>query len=899
MHAANTASPARLIDLLIPERTPDPAAADDRAAAARMLWEPFIEVAQACPERPAVIGAHYSISYDRLLTSALGLAQTLMRVGVGQGAPVAVFMRKSWEQVAAILGVQLAGAAYLPVPTDWPGLRIADLIQGTGSRVAVVDGEDAVRSLPEGVTIVQFDAAGPPAALEDVTHGRDPGDLAYIIPTSGTTGKPKAVMVEHGAAWNTIQAINGAFGMCEHDRVLGLSALHFDLSVYDAFGALAAGGAVVLPDAARTRDPEHWIDLCRSAEVTIWNSVPALARMLVEGGMPRDEALAQCPSLRVMMLSGDWIPLNLAQRVRQQRPDIELVSLGGATEAAIWSISHPIGEVDPSWKSIPYGRALPGQSIAVLDESLESLPPWAEGEIYIGGAGLARGYWRDEGLTRERFVRHPRTGERLYRTGDAGRAWPDGTVELLGRVDSQVKISGHRVELAEVEAHVESLPGIRSAVVSYRPVGSSGRKELVAYVVLADAPKRSLEPIADPIERLRFKLQQPGLRRFAEAVRPVTLDLAARDTLAAAFRARRTHRAFSTSQVPRESLNTLLSHLVQLELDGFALPKYLYPSAGSLYPVQIYLHARPGRVEGVEGGSYYHDPGSHRLYPLTAGSDLPVSSFGGVNLRVAEQAAFSIFLVGELAAIAPMYPEQARDFCLLEAGYIGQVLMTAAAGAGVGLCPIGGVEGREWRTLLQLEDSQVFLHAFLGGVPADGDRTDRIEGDLGGTLSADELQRALEGAAPPSRRGAEATALGELRELLASRLPSHMIPSVCVVLDALPLTENGKVDRNNLPEPGGADTYETPDSQLTPTEAKLMAMWRALLGDRVTTIDQGFFEAGGESLLLLELQQGLRDEFAVDVPLAHLFQYPSIRSLAGWLDQETGQDDDFAGSAND
>ncbi|MBO0831193.1 MAG: AMP-binding protein, partial [Actinobacteria bacterium] len=191
-----------------------------------------------------------------------------------------------------------------------------------------------------------------------------------------------------------------------------------------------------------------------------------------------------CP-LRLVMMSGDWIPVTLPDRIRNFLPDAAIWSLGGATEAAIWSICYPVAKVDPSWTSIPYGYPMRNQRFHVLDEMLRPRPTWVPGQLYIAGAGLARGYLNDEAKTQAVFIQHPETGERLYRTGDLGRYLPDGTIEFLGREDSQVKVAGYRIELGDVEAALSQCPGVRAAVAAVDSTATG--KRLVGYVV-TDAP---------------------------------------------------------------------------------------------------------------------------------------------------------------------------------------------------------------------------------------------------------------------------------------------------------------------------------------------------------------------------------------------------------------------------
>jgi non-ribosomal peptide synthetase component F len=212
--------------------------------------------------------------------------------------------------------------------------------------------------------------------------------------------------------------------------------------------------------------------------------------MLVEYGNGRHLRLPD--SLRLVLLSGDWIPVTLPGRIRAlSTPDITLIGMGGATEAAIWSNFHHIGTVDPTWLSIPYGTPLANQHFAVLDPALRSRPDWVPGELHIGGTGVALGYWRDPDKTDNAFITHPATGQRLYRTGDLGRYHPDGTLEFLGREDFQVKINGYRVELGEIEATLNTHHDVTGAVVI--AIGAArDSKSLVAYVTPAHAPTDTL-----------------------------------------------------------------------------------------------------------------------------------------------------------------------------------------------------------------------------------------------------------------------------------------------------------------------------------------------------------------------------------------------------------------------
>jgi len=446
-----------------------------------LLHEPFAARAAARPDAPAVIASDRTLTYGELDGRSNQLDRWLRDQGVGQGLLVAVVMEKGWEQVAATLGVLKAGAAYVPVDAGVPAERLRTLLQVSGASVVLTQARVEERvSWPEG--IVRLSVDGPEAEGLDsaplAAAAVAPGDLAYVIFTSGSTGIPKGVMIEHGAALNTIVDINERFGVTENDRVLGLSALNFDLSVYDIFGVLAAGAALVLPEPAAQREPARWAELVVEHRVTVWNSVPTLMEMFTEHAL--GAGLDGLP-LRVVMMSGDWIPVTLPDRIRALVPDAEVWSLGGATEASIWSILYRIDEVDPAWTSIPYGTPMRNQRFNVFDDAMRPCPVWVPGQLYIAGVGLARGYLGDEAKTAASFVRHPVTGERLYRTGDLGCYLPDGTIEFLGREDLQVKINGFRIELGEVDVALQRQPGVRVAVAA--SVGERHTKRLVAYIV--------------------------------------------------------------------------------------------------------------------------------------------------------------------------------------------------------------------------------------------------------------------------------------------------------------------------------------------------------------------------------------------------------------------------------
>jgi amino acid adenylation domain-containing protein len=310
-----------------------------------------------------------------------------------------------------------------------------------------------------------------------------PDASAYVIFTSGSTGEPKGVEVSHRAALNTVEDINQRYGVGADDRVLAVSGLDFDLSVYDVFGLLSVGGALVLVGEEDRRDAQAWARLCAEHQVTVWNSVPTLLDMLLVA------APEVAPSLRLALVSGDWVGLDLPARLAVRSGGrCRLVALGGATEAAIWSNAMDVDHVPAHWTSIPYGFPLRNQRYRVVDARGRDCPDWVAGELWIGGAGVAVGYRGDPQASAAKFVEH--AGGRWYRTGDLGRYWPDGTLEFLGRADHQVKIRGHRIELGEIEAALLAHPGVSRAVAV--AVGDRRQRRLAAFVTPGDVQPDAL-----------------------------------------------------------------------------------------------------------------------------------------------------------------------------------------------------------------------------------------------------------------------------------------------------------------------------------------------------------------------------------------------------------------------
>ncbi|WP_223206495.1 non-ribosomal peptide synthetase [Streptomyces xanthii] len=454
----------------------------------RLMHRPFEERAAAQPEAEALRWRGGSMTYRELNRRANRIAARLAGQGVGPETVVAVSVPRGPMMVAAVLGILKAGGVYLPMEPYLPAERAAVILEEAHAEAVVVTADREGWPVPENCPSVCADSAvaGPhPAdADENPEPAAQPHNTAYIIFTSGSTGRPKGVAVAHRPVLNLLNWCERTFGFGPGDMGLCVTSLGFDLSVFDVFGLLGAGGALYIADAEQQRDPGLLLDVLVEEPVTFWNSAPTtLAQVgaLLDAVRPG----AGTNDLRLVFLSGDYTPLSLPDEVRAVFPRADIISLGGATEATVWSNWFRVGAIDPAWRSIPYGRPIDNCRYHVLDARMRPCPVGVEGDLYIGGECLALGYVNQPELTADRFVPdpfHDDPQERLYRTGDRALYYPDGNLSFQGRSDGQVKIRGFRVETGEIEHRLRAHDGVKEAVVLPREDGS-GDRTLVAYVV--------------------------------------------------------------------------------------------------------------------------------------------------------------------------------------------------------------------------------------------------------------------------------------------------------------------------------------------------------------------------------------------------------------------------------
>ncbi|WP_406161769.1 amino acid adenylation domain-containing protein [Streptomyces canus] len=460
------------LDMLSPAQTQDllrVASGTEMSLPPVLLHDLFARQARLTPDALAVIAEDASLTYRELDERANALAQRLREEGVTVEAPVGICLPRCTSLTIAVLAVLKAGGAYVPLDTSYPEDRIRFILDDSGARIAITDAahEHLVVAHAAPLRVGTEQQPTPPPSSTTLRN------LAYTIYTSGSTGRPKGVEVEHRGIVAYLVGLQERIPLTADDRVLQLTPFGFDISVYELFWPWLTGGATVLAPTNARQDVNLLAATCIAHRVTAAHCVPSYAPILAGALRSQDGE----PSLRVLLCSAEALTDTVIQAVYAQLPEIELYNVYGATEASVDSTiwRHTLGHRGP----VEVGMPIANTSMYVLDQGMNLLPPGSVGEAYLGGANVARGYLSRPGLTAERFVPDPfgAPGARLYRTGDLARRHGDGTTVFLGRLDNQVKVRGHRVELGEIEAVLQTHPAVKGAAVTF----TDGR--LIAYTV--------------------------------------------------------------------------------------------------------------------------------------------------------------------------------------------------------------------------------------------------------------------------------------------------------------------------------------------------------------------------------------------------------------------------------
>jgi amino acid adenylation domain-containing protein/FkbM family methyltransferase len=869
----------------------------------------FEAAVDRAPEATACLVAGQPVSYFDLEQRANRLANHLRRLGAGPEVRVATVLERSVAALEAMLGILKAGAAWVPLdPADPPERRSAALADcGAGFVItedrfldrlpaAATPGADGGDGSPPTIVALDRDAAALAAASADrPPTTAAPGNLAYLVYTSGSTGRPKAVAVEHRQISNYLDAAIEALGIEPGWRFAWISTIAADLGHTALFPALTTGGSLLVIPAELALDAPGLETTLLAHPVDAMKIVPSHLSALLSGARP--EAILP---RRLLVLGGEATSGALLATLREKAPRLRVANHYGPTETTVGAVAGDAAPDDEARPTVPLGRPLANTSARILDETFRPAPAGTPGELYLAGAGVARGYLGRPDLTAERFLPDPAgaPGARMYRTGDRARWLSDGRLEFLGRTDDQVKVRGFRVEPGEIAATVQRHPGVRAAAVVVRDDPGGGRS-LAAYVVA--------QPRNAPVVHGQPRRALPSGLAMAELNRNET-DYLHREVV---------------------ELAAYVRHGLTLR-DGDTI--FDVGANIGMFSVFASLACRAPRLVALEP-----NPRLHELLRANLAAYAPDASLFEVGAAEAErEAEFTFFpgfsLLSGLHADPATERDVVRSFVRnqADAGVEGAAEMAAAADtllaerfAGerlpVRLRPLSDVideTGTERIHFLKVNVEKSELAVLRGIRAGHWNRIDQavVEVDVAEHLAEilelfesngfdvlvdqDPLLdgtelcyvhavrrgsgRVLSPKAPPSVRvqGPDRPLLTaeELRETLARTLPGAMLPSTWTFLESLPVTANGKLDRRRLPAPKvEAERYEAPRGEV---QEVIAAVWAELLGRERVGAHDNFFDLGGHSLLLVRAHSALAARLPGSLTVVDLFRFPTVASLA-------------------
>jgi amino acid adenylation domain-containing protein/FkbM family methyltransferase len=862
----------------------------------------------SAPGAPAIGFEDEIVDYATLGERAGRLARALRTHGAGPERCVAVLLERSPDAIVAMLAVFEAGAVWVPLDPAQPPDRLRFQVEDCGASILISRTDIAVSlEVGEGLTAVLLDRDGESiAGAPDLPPGPSarPENLAYIIYTSGSTGRPKGVGVEHRQLAAYVDTVIDRLGIVPGLRWALVSTLAADLGHTAIFPALATGGCLdILPQDIALDAPaaERWFS---TRSIDAMKIVPSHLQALSGGDHP-----ARVLPRRLLVLGGEGTPgSRLETFSRLAPPGCRIAIHYGPTEATVGAVAGFPTPADAGRALAPLGRPLERARVVVLDSRGRPVPAGVPGEVFLGGAGVARGYPGRPDLTAERFVPDPfaaEPGSRLYRTGDRARWLADGRLEFLGRADGQVKVRGWRIETGEVAAVLESAEGVRRAAVVVREDAASG-PGLAAYVV------------ADP--RVAQVVHGLARRTLPEGVAVAELNRNETDYLHREIFGLRAYARHGITIRPGDTIVDAGANIGLFSIFAALVAPGVRLFACEPNPVlQPILRANlaayaPGAVPIASGlsdrardASFTFFPGFSLLSGLhaDAGTEKAVVRSYLENLeRGGETGAGDLAREAEVL-LAERFEGRTMEVRLrtlsdvIAEHAIERIHLLKVNVEKAELELLRGIHDEDWSRIDQAVvevDVAESLEPILALFAAHGFET-LVEQDP--LLARTELRyvyaarrgsgRALAPGAPPPpapSAGPPLLTADALRAHARRMLPEPMVPSSWTFLDTLPLTPNGKLDRALLPEPRreGA-SFAPPRGEVQKTIA---AIWSEALGVPRVGIHENFFDLGGHSLLLARVHASLREALGADLTIVDLFRYPTIESLARRLAEALG-----------
>ena len=885
------------------------------------LHEKMFRIAEEFPDTYAVMYEKNNkiehMTFGELAEKSLKLAGNLREAGVKKGDFVAVRMPRGTGQVISVYAILAVGAVYVPINVRHPAGRVENICKKGNINFIVTDMNDMDYLGLKKISI----SDNCNVSADEIVYDSD--SLAYVIFTSGSTGEPKGVMIKHSSAMNTINDVNERFAIGKDDTAINLSEIDFDLSVYDMFGIINAGGKLFLLNENNRRDPEKWLRLVEENNITVWNSVPAIYEMLMTVAEGKNKRLP----LKKIMLSGDWIALNLPQLTDKYCDNAMFISLGGATEASIWSNYYIVNNVDKNWKSIPYGTALSGQELMVVDSNGSEAEAFQEGELHIGGKGVAEGYLQDKTLTESSF--YTKNGQRWYKTGDLAVRDNDGIYYILGRTDYQVKINGYRIELGEIENTINNIHGISQSVVMV----SKSKKIMTAYSLNRKHPdecKITSQKInnitsSDKQQRKDYTANVMCYIMGLENGKPRSLsdysscnqaylpwiDFLVSENYAFiendCIKAIKENTLTDAEKAEVSLLKDVFYGLQQpetiLESDIFAPEKLIIRSKETEYLLKEILSADIDSdteiaVLDSRKGSLAKE--IIRIYPNvritlfdrsqgmleSAKDELAENSSVAGFVRytdyvadTAEKGKFDIVISADT-----LHTWNEPEHALLIAENL--------------LRPSGRFYAVEYS---EIDPMGLITSALIeNGFVSDGqvDMPFRNENDWAEILKSSGFSKteivsiADSDAFFIKAEASDQKIIPDFRTILSGKLTAYMIPDSFTEFLWYPLTENGKTDRKKISEILSANTEKSEKIELEGTALEVWKIWKEYLGSELDSTEKNFFEAGGDSLLATRLLVKIQKQFGVEVSLAEMLDNSTISGMSELIDRKTEETGD-------
>ncbi len=917
------------------------------------------------PDATALECEHQRLSYRELDARANQLAHLLRAQGVGAETLVGLSVTRSLDLVIGMLAIHKAGGAYVPLDPDYPAERMAFMLQDAGIGLVLTQ-QELLERLPvfagqalcldtDATQIAQYPTLPP----EDISR---PDHLAYLIYTSGTTGTPKAVMVEHGSLANVLLASRDTFAFAASDRIPCLAPYSFDIFQFELWNPLIVGGCAVLLTG------DHVLDMARLTAdlpaLTAIHAVPSLMQQIINWIDDHDMDVRQFDRVTRVFTGGDAVPPALLTALQRVFRRAQVYVLYGPTEATIICSRYALTPGErPSRRLI--GRPLPNSLFRICDRAGTMVPIGVPGELLIGGRGVARGYAGRDQLTAEKFV--TADGSRWYRSGDLVRNLPDGTLEFLGRIDSQVKIRGNRVELGEIETIARHHPSVREAVVVAH-TDPQGEKRLVAYVVPETEQPELWPSIGEYFvydELIYYGLTNDTLRndRYTAAMERLVRDRVVvdigtgRDAIQARLCVAAGARHVYAIEILEESYRHARRQVKELGLDDRITVIHGNAMEISLpEPVDVCVSEIVEAIGGAEGAAPILNAARRLIKP--DGAFIPSRSLTKIAAVSLPDALVETPRFGKVAGtyLEKIFAQVGHplDVRLCIKNFPkGNLISDVQIFEDLDFSSVSGSAAEEYRHTvsfqierdgrmdgfllwlnLQLDASTeldildepcswfpVYFPIFYPGLPVSaGDRIDAVcEATLsenginpdyhvrGQVVRANGEQIPFDytsvhhqdqyratpyyahlfsgDALPVETEHRQAIGGKQVRAYLSERLPGYMVPSSVLLMDALPLTRNGKVDRAALPAPDQQHEQTETVAPRSALEETLARIWAHVLRRDQIGVYDNFFELGGDSILSLQIVSQA-SQAGIQFTSKQLFEHQTVAALAQVARQE-------------